>query len=99
MGLAFSAQVSATPLPLESHDVRMQRVITEKENFEFAPVKILFFGDIIGRVGREGLLKFCRLEGNPSAGLHYRERRERRPRERAVARRWLRNSGRKAWTS
>jgi len=31
MGLAFSAQLSAAPLPLESHDVRMNALITEKE--------------------------------------------------------------------
>jgi 5-formyltetrahydrofolate cyclo-ligase len=36
LGLAFSAQVSAIPLPLESHDVRMHAVITEKEKLEFA---------------------------------------------------------------
>jgi 5-formyltetrahydrofolate cyclo-ligase len=37
LGLAFSAQVSAVPLPHESHDIRMHAVITEKENLEITP--------------------------------------------------------------
>ena len=31
IGLAFSVQISATPLPMEAHDIPMQTIITEKE--------------------------------------------------------------------
>ena len=31
LGLCFSAQISAAPLPLESHDVRLQALVTENE--------------------------------------------------------------------
>src|SRR5258706_5919069 len=31
LSLAFSQQISSLPLPLESHDVRMQAILTEKE--------------------------------------------------------------------
>jgi len=31
MALAFSAQLSGSPLPLESHDIRMHALVTEKE--------------------------------------------------------------------
>jgi 5-formyltetrahydrofolate cyclo-ligase len=37
LALSFSAQMGATPLPLEKHDVRMQCIVTEKETLEIPP--------------------------------------------------------------
>ena len=31
MGLCYNAQISTTPLPLESYDVRLQALVTENE--------------------------------------------------------------------
>jgi 5-formyltetrahydrofolate cyclo-ligase len=31
VGLAYAVQISKTPLPIESHDIHMDKIITEKE--------------------------------------------------------------------